>query len=65
MIAVKAPANFSKLAAEDPLHPEIQRFLNAALAAANDAREPVVHRVRSSKQKSAPKQPRSRGGRST
>jgi hypothetical protein len=45
-IAVRAPANFAELAANDPLDPEIQRFLNDALAAANASNEDPPRRRR-------------------
>lgn len=51
MIMVKAPSNFAELVAENPTGPEIQNFLNAALAAANLAREPTPRRPRASKRK--------------
>jgi hypothetical protein len=60
-IAVRAPANFAELAAKDPLDPEILRFLNDALAAANAEREPAPRRTRSSRKKATRRPPRRQG----
>lgn len=64
VIAVRAPANLAKLAANVPLHPEIQRFLNDAFAAANAAHESVPRRARTRQNKKVPARPPARRKRS-